>query len=392
MTMAHTVVHFLDSDTMGGCEQVLLSLVAGLDRVQWRPIVFHRESTGIAPLLNHLKRLDVPCFSFPPMSRHNVLPGLRRFASELRRVAPDVFHAHLNWSLACRHELIAARFLRVPAIVATVHMCSALDDVRFRRLKQVFQVHSIDRYIAVSEDVKDWLCQNMHLPESKVRVVKNGVSPRTIDNQPTAAIPVSVIAEVKRPIVLTTARLHAQKGINYLLAAAKLVPEAFFLIAGDGPDRADLQRHAKRIGVEEQVQFLGYREDIPQLLTSCDLFVLPSVYEPLGLSVLEAMAAGKPVIASAVGGLKESVIDGVTGLLVPPKNPERLAGAIRQLLCDRVLAKRFGEAGKARATQVFTAEAMVKGVTEVYTDLLAGELPAEMSQASIERLETPTRI
>ena len=390
MTRAHTVVHFLDSDTMGGCEQVLLSLVAGLDRVQWRPIVFHRESTGIAPLLNHLKRLDVPCLSLPPMSRHSVLTGLWRFASELRRVTPDVFHAHLNWSLACRHELIAARLLHVPAIVATEHMCSALDDVRFCRLKQAFQVRSVDKYIAVSEDAKAWLCQNMHLPASKVRVVMNGVSLQGIYNQLTNAMPVSMTAEVKRPIVLTTARLHAQKGINYLLEAAKLVPDALFVIAGDGPDRADLQRHAKRIGVEEQVQFLGYREDIPQLLSSCDLFVLPSVYEPLGLSVLEAMAAGKPVIATAVGGLKESVIDGVTGLLVPAKNPERLAGAIRHLLCDRELANRFGEAGKARANRVFTAEAMVKGVTQVYADLLAGKLPVEMPQTAIERMETPT--
>jgi glycosyltransferase involved in cell wall biosynthesis len=102
------------------------------------------------------------------------------------------------------------------------------------------------------------------------------------------------------------------------------------------------------------------------------------------------MAAGKPVIATAVGGLKESVIDGVTGLLVPAKNPERLAGAIRHLLCDRELANRFGEAGKARANRVFTAEAMVKGVTQVYADLLAGKLPVEMPQTAIERMETPT--
>jgi glycosyltransferase involved in cell wall biosynthesis len=369
--MANTVVHFLDSNTMGGCEQILLSLIAGLDRFRWRPVVIHCESAGIAPLLGSLKRLEVECVPVPRISRQNLFIGLRRFASELGRVTPDVFHAHLNWPLACRHQIITARFIRVPAVVATVHMCSALDDVPFWRLKQALQVRSIDKYIAISEHVNDWLCHDMRVPESKVRVVKNGVSLQANVKQPTAAIRVSVGTEPKRPIVLTTARLHPQKGISYLLEAAKLVPEALFLIAGDGPDRAELERHAKRIGIGEQVQFLGYRGDVPQLLTSCDLFVLPSIHEPLGLSVIEAMAAGKPVIATAVGGLKESVIDGITGLLVPPKDPESLAGAIRKLLSDGSLATRLAEAGRTRAVQTFSAEAMVNGVTRTYDELLA---------------------
>ena len=173
--MTRTVCHFLDSDTIGGCEQVVLSLLAGLDRKQWRPIVFHRESAGIEPFLRNLSRIGVPCCSVPRLEHRNMLRELRRFASELREASVDVFHAHLNWPLACRHELIAARLARVPALVATCHLSSSLSGVRYGRLKQRIQAGVIDRYIAVSDDVERWLCRDLAVPTSKVRVVKNGV-------------------------------------------------------------------------------------------------------------------------------------------------------------------------------------------------------------------------
>jgi glycosyltransferase involved in cell wall biosynthesis len=386
--MPRTVVHFIDSNMMGGCEQVLLSLIDRLDRSEWRPVLFHRESPGIVPLLNSLERMGVPCFPVPRIHRLNILTGLRRFVSQLRQAGPDVFHVHLNWPLACRHELIAARIARVPAIVATAHLSSTLDDVRFGSLKQAIQVRAIDKYIAVSETVQDWLCGDMRVPASKVRVVKNGVSLGAFSIQSASSRPDTGAPDRKRPVVLTTARLHTGKGLIYLLQAAKLVPGVLFQIAGDGPHRAELEQQARQIGVEERVRFLGYREDIPELLAACDLFVLPSLYEALGLSVIEAMAAGKPVIASAVGGLKESVIDGVTGMLVPPKDPERLAGAIRKLLYERALATRLAEAGKDRAIQFFSTTAMVQGVTEVYEELLARKSAACALQRPAERIET----
>jgi glycosyltransferase involved in cell wall biosynthesis len=390
--MARTVIHFIDSNTMGGCEQVLLSLVANLDRGHWNPIVFHRESTGIAPLLNSLERLEVPCFPVPRIHRRNLFIGLRHFISQLRETSPDVFHVHLNWPLACRHELVAARLAGVPAIVATAHLCSGLEGVRFGCLKQAVQVRTIDKYIAVSGNVKEWLCRDLQVAGSKVQVVRNGVSVGLPASGRSSAVSDTHAAGRERSIVLTTARLHRGKGINYLLQAAKLVPEALFVIAGDGPDRNELERHANELGVAGQVQFLGYREDIPELLAASDLFVLPSLYEALGLSVIEAMAAAKPVVASAVGGLKESVVDGVTGLLVPPKDPESLAAAIRRVLSDHTLATSFGEAGRTRAIQFFSAEAMVSGVTQVYDELLAEKSSSKTIQNSPKPIETRVHI
>jgi glycosyltransferase involved in cell wall biosynthesis len=156
----------------------------------------------------------------------------------------------------------------------------------------------------------------------------------------------------------------------YLLEAAAMVPDALFVFAGDGPERDSLKELARTLGVEGRVRFLGHRKDVPQLLASCDLFVLPSLYEGLPLSVLEAMAAGTPVVATSIRGTDEAVIDGVTGRLVPPEDPVALASAIRTMLTERSLAARLAEAGKTRVREVFSADAMVRGVTQVYDELV----------------------
>jgi glycosyltransferase involved in cell wall biosynthesis len=172
-------------------------------------------------------------------------------------------------------------------------------------------------------------------------------------------------------VVLTVARLDEQKGHCYLLEAAAQVPEAQFVLAGDGPLRASLEAQARSLGVEDRVKFLGYRSDIADLLADCDVFVLPSLYEGLPLSILEAMSAGKPVIATHIGGTDEAVIAGETGLLVPPADSAALAAAIRSLLTDRPLAQRLATAGRARVAQEFSAAKMVQQVIAVYDELLA---------------------
>jgi hypothetical protein len=170
--------------------------------------------------------------------------------------------------------------------------------------------------------------------------------------------------------ILTVARLDKQKGLNYLLEAAALIPEAMFVLAGEGPERPALEAHTRALSLNNRVVFLGYRADIDDLLASCDLFVLPSLFEGLPLSVLEAMAAGKPVVATAIGGTDETIIHGETGLLVPPADPFALAGAIRTALADPSLSRRLGAAGRARVHQQFSAESMVRRITEIYDEIL----------------------
>ena len=368
--MSHTVVHYLDSDNFGGCEEVVLMLMAGMDRERWRPILFHHAAPGLKRLTDGVTGVGIECRAIPRMSSRSVHTNLACFVRELRAVHPAVFHAHLNWPLGCRHALIGARLARTTAVVATSHLFSPDSRVRFGRIKQIMQTASIDRYIAVSNEVKERLRKDMAVPESKIKVVHNGIRLARFSRQTDPELRRELTQGSGRPIVLTPARLHSQKGHIYLLQAAALVPDALFVLAGEGPERRSLEDVAKGLGLETRVRFLGQREDIPDLLACCDVFVLPSLYEGLPLSVLEAMAAGKPVVATRIGGTAEAVVHGVTGMLVPPENPRELAAAIRTLLADSSLAARLAEAGRARVAERFSSEAMIQGVMATYDEVV----------------------
>jgi glycosyltransferase involved in cell wall biosynthesis len=208
------------------------------------------------------------------------------------------------------------------------------------------------------------------VPDRKIRVVGNGVD---VDRLPAPTHPRlrgELVGSADRAVVLTIARLDAQKGLEYLLTAAADVPNAVFVLVGEGREQPALEAKARMLGVADRVRFLGHRDDVPDLLAACDLFVLPSLYEGLPLSVLEAMASARPVVATAIAGTSEAVVHGETGLLVPPADPTGLAGAIRALLVDGALARRMGEAGRARVCREFSLRRMIDRVTEVYDELL----------------------
>jgi glycosyltransferase involved in cell wall biosynthesis len=162
------------------------------------------------------------------------------------------------------------------------------------------------------------------------------------------------------------ARLDHQKGIDQLLAAIPEVPAATFCVAGEGDLRSTLEELAERLGISDRVVFLGHRTDIPRLLIGCDLFVLPSRYEGFPLSVLEAMAAAKPVVATAVGGTPEAVVDGATGYLTTPGDPAGLAACIRLALSDPPRAREMGLRGRERVHELYSAPAMVAAYTRLY--------------------------
>src|SRR5262245_5561364 len=170
---------------------------------------------------------------------------------------------------------MAAALWRVPGIVATAHLCSPISGVRFGGLKRRIQVACIHRFIAVSNGVKESLCEDLRVPEAKIRIVRNGIQVARFDRAADSVLRRRLTAGRNRPIVLTPARLHTQKGHIYLLEAAALVPEAVFVLAGDGPERASLEKCARKLGLESRVLFIGQRDNMPQLLATCDLFVLP---------------------------------------------------------------------------------------------------------------------
>jgi glycosyltransferase involved in cell wall biosynthesis len=365
--MPRTVVHFTDSTGFGGAERSLLHLLAGQQRDNWSPLLVHHESPGIVPLLEEARASGVPTRSVPPMPPG--LRGLRHMAALMRLLSdarPSVFHAHLTWPLACTYGLLSAALSRVPAIVATVQLFVDIPYGRWVRARQRVLSTRVGRYIAVSRALAGRLHQTFGIPRDKISVVHNGVPVLPLPRQHGSA----EIGSSAPPVVLTTARLDPQKGLDDLLVAAALVPEARFVVAGDGPQRGHLVARAESLGLSDRVSFLGLRRDVPELLAGCDLFVLPSRYEGLPLAVLEAMAAGKPVVATAIAGTDEAVVPGLTGLLVPPGDGPALAAAIRAILGDPALAARLGKAGHERVERDLSAQTMVARVTRIYGELL----------------------
>jgi glycosyltransferase involved in cell wall biosynthesis len=366
-----TVCYYTDTAGFGGAEQSLLNLVAGMERANWQTVLIYHEAPGLEPLLAGARKLEMALFPVARMPEG--LVGARRvpgFVARLRRLRPAVFHAHLIWPLACKFGLMAAILARVPAIVATeqVFVKFKLDASIY--LQQRLVAAGVDRYLPVSQDLARRLRARLHIPIQKMQVIYNGIALTPFERPSDAALRASLNRDSGRPIILTAARLDEQKGLRYLVEAAARVPEAQFVIAGDGPERASLEAQVSARGLQDRVIFLGFRRDIPELLAVCDLFVLPSLYEGLPVSLLEAQAAGKPVIATAIGGTDEVVVSGETGLLVPPADPAGLATAIRTLLADPSIGRRLALSGRARIQQEFSAGGMVRQVTQVYDDLL----------------------
>ena len=215
------------------------------------------------------------------------------------------------------------------------------------------------------------------MPEPRIRVVYNGLDLAEFDASaergPTAPLPDSGAT----PLIGTVARLEPQKGMAFLIAAmGELKRSGVFgrlWIVGDGPDQGDLERRADECGVGESIAFLGRREDVPALMRRFDVFVLPSLWEGLPNAALEAQAASRPVVATAVDGTPEAVEDGKTGLLVPPRDPAAMAHAIASLLADPGRRKSMGDAGRERVARVFGMERMVAETERLYEEALEGE-------------------
>ena len=162
----------------------------------------------------------------------------------------------------------------------------------------------------------------------------------------------------------------------YLLEAARRLPDVRFVCVGDGELRDQLGADADRLGVADRVTFVGFRRDMDALLGACDLVVLPSLYEGLPLALIEAMAAGRAVVATDIGGTRELVMDGETGILVPPRDPTALAGAVQRVVGDDALARRLGSAGRERVFRLFSAATMVGRVVGEYDRILGSRRPS----------------
>jgi glycosyltransferase involved in cell wall biosynthesis len=369
--MARSVYYFTDSRQSGGAEAALLLLIANLDRSEWRPTLLYNPSPSLEPVADAARELGATVRTVPALSPG--IDGARRltgFARELKRERPAVFHAHLSWPLAARFPLAAAVVARVPAVVATFHLFPPTPLRRTTLLQGRILAAGIGRAIAVSQAIATSLDNALGWAPQKIEVIRNGIDIERFQQRPDPELRRALAAGSDDVVFVTTARLDPQKGLDVLLRAARAVNGARFVIAGAGAEGAQLESQAAALGVHERVQFLGHRADVPALLAASDAFVLPSLFEGTPLSMLEAMAAGKPVVSSAIPGTDEIVVDGETGLLVPAGDSEALADALRRVVAEPELRARLGAAARRRAETEHSAVSSTRRVAAVYDEVL----------------------
>lgn len=374
------VLHVLSGGTVGGCEQHVLALLARLDRTRFEPWLacFEAEPDEAAPMLPLFRAAGVRTIDLRARRRTDPA-ALWRFGRLLRRGQFDVVHAHsfrtelASVAWGCRPALVSGR---APVLVRSVH------NVDEYYVRQPFAVMSrlaaqgLDKIVAISDAVADFLRDEARLPAEKVVRIYYGIdpSPYRPDAPPPMRRPEG--DPLARPTLGVVARLAPQKGHRVLFdalpALRAAVPDVHVRLVGheELSTTAELRAYAAERGVADLVAFEGFRADVPQVMADLDVFVLPSLWEGFGLVIVEAMAAGRPVVASAVGPIPEIVVDGVTGLLVPPGDPAALAEAVTRLLRDPELASALGRAGRARVERELRVDTMVARTEALYDELL----------------------
>jgi len=344
----------------GGQRQVLLTVLGLRERGHRAVLIAHPEGELAARASegHDLMRLA-------PRTEVDLHSGWR-LSRIIRELKPEVIHAHDPHAVAAASLALAFNTSPDgPALIASRRVAFHLKPNAFSRWKY----RQVDCFVAASDSIRATLL-NDGIEASKIARVYEGIDVHRIQAEPPANIHAELWLPTHAPVVGATAALTAEKGHRHLIDAAALVirevPDARFVILGEGDLRASLERQIKELRLERHVFLPGFRADVLAFLRAFDVFVMPSIAEGLGTSLLDAMAAAKATVATNTGGIPEVVADGETGLLIPPRDDHALAQAIIRLLKDKPLRDRMGEAGLARVRRVFSAARMVDETLAVY--------------------------
>ena len=369
------VLQLLATGGNGGAQESYSGLLLRLDRSRYevRALSLSRGSA-----VQRLRRLGLEVEVIDEADDEG---AIRELAAYLRREEIDLLHAHMY-----RAEVIGARAALAagtPVVMATVHSSRVRSPLDIAALAALTPV--MDRLIVPSASIA-----------AKVRaegrggasfsIIPNGVDLARFDLPLTAcALRREFGIPAGAPLLGVIARLEPEKGHRYLIDAMPAIlrgaPETWLAIVGEGSQEAELRAQASALPAptRDRIVFAGRREDVAAITGELDVAVLPSLREAQGISILEAMARSRPVVASAVGGIPEVLTDGIDGLLVPPADPVALAEACIRVACSPSLRARLGEAGRATVEARFSLDAMVRRIEDVYDEELvrSGALPAQ---------------
>ena len=363
------VLHLINTLSVGGAELHLLTLCRYLKRLGVEVLVAYlKEGRGSRSLHSDFAAAGIPVFYLGGKGVGLVRPWLR-LRCLLKQEKPDILHTHLP-----RADLLGFLMRRSGfsgSWVCSVHGIYA-NSWRGRRALPLFGPiwRRADRIIAISRAVREWLVQGFQLPSEKVQVVYYGIEPeRWVSPAQDLRVTWGLAG---KPLVASVGRLEPVKGHDLLIRAMSFIVQQFppttLLIAGHDPWGYGriLESLAARLGVEKQVRILGFQNDIPSFLHAIDVFAFASRSEGFGQVVIEAMAAGKPVVVSRIAPLTEIVVDGETGFWAEPEIPESFAEKILRLLSHPEEARMMGRRGQARVATFFSASRMARETLNVY--------------------------
>lgn len=372
----------VDSLGVGGAEALSVPFARTLDRSQFEltvAAISHAEGLNA----QRLRDAGVDVIDLKAKNLRDVA-AIRRLFALLREKKIDLVHAHLTYSAIW--SALATRLTGVPSVVSlhvspeatrSLHTTARhrlLTGVRDSLMKRVANRWS-SRVVMVSAALRDAYVEN-GLNREKVRVVHNGIEVERF-RHPRRETRQRLNAEFSlppdAPLVAMVSVLRPGKGVEVLIDAIEHVPDATFLVIGDGPMREEWNARAASKGVSDRIRWAGFRTDVDRILAGCDLFVHPSLDDAFPTVLLEAMAAGLPVVASRVGGIPEIVTPGVTGELVPPGNPQRLSATISMLLSDPATLEQMSKNASAGADR-FSTRAWVERLVDVYRDVKSADL------------------
>ncbi|MBU1276871.1 MAG: glycosyltransferase [Proteobacteria bacterium] len=364
-----TVLQVLESLGIGGMERVTVNLALRKGQEGFR--------CGLAALVEgggleeEVRSAGVPLTIIHKEKRFD-WRAVRRLAAEVDRLGADVIHAHNT--LGMLYSIMAGRLTRTP-VITTLHGSSFQMPVRHRRLRR-WMSSQCRNIVCVSSSAYNAARMQDRIPEHRLRLIYNGISLAKPDAQSAASkgLREELHLNQRGGLFISVGRLSAEKDLPTMIRAMALLPakgaRAHLAIAGDGPERIPLQEFVLSQGQGEHITILGSRMDVPALLASADVFIQSSLTEGTSIAILEAMAAGLPVAATAVGGNVEVVVPEETGLLVPPSDPSALAGAMSALLDNPGRCRALGEAGARRVAQHFSLEAMAGAYALLYREAL----------------------
>lgn len=371
------ILLYTDTPQIGGAELQIFLLAKFLDKTKFTPILAVSNYPSLNRWCENFEKEGIQVIRLKVKHKHDPAHyfQLRKIIKEKKI---DILHLHIWNPASCRYGFAAGKSTHTP-IITTEH-----DPFKLEKLKTIIKKWSLNltrTVVAVSAENAKLIKQLYPEFKSKVEVIKNGIDKVWWQSQllrftelDRRSIKESLFqAKEDTLVIISIAELHERKGLKYLVEAMKEVAEKFpntkLVIVGEGGERNNLEDQIKNLKLEENVILVGRQKEIPQLLSSSDIFALPSQREAFGFVNLEAMITALPIVATKVGGIPEVVEDGKTGILVNPAAPHELAKALLKLIESTDLRTKIAQAGFERVIKFFDAKIMAEQYEKLYSEI-----------------------